>query len=637
MTRTRWITAAGLAALLLGSVFAKDAPEVAPQPRPHVDLTGYRTAKDAIRANPKEFNSDPAAAAPAAGYLGLIVGDSGGKPVVEAIEPGSPADLAGIREGDQIAAVDGTQYTSPTALRDALRSRLAGDTVKLAIVRQGQVSEVAVTLKSTTRPMSLSGGRPVLGLTPGSTTPEGGVKVVVVSPNGPAEKAGVKEGDVLLRIDGKPIEGDSGVRDALADKRPGDRLDLLLERGGNRVEAKVVLGSDEVQTGARPGSGWDSRLPRAWKKPVYNLAIIGVEYPDVKHSAKVKDSDWEESMFSRSTYTNKSATGEKVYGSMADYYQELSYGNLRVEGKFVGWVEVAKKRNEYNNGVGAGIENRDKLALLTEALDKYVAKNGKDSLKEFDGVFFLYAGEPVPNVARSSLYWPHRASVSFGGRSIPYFIVSELRRGGGMMDISVFCHEFGHMLGLPDLYARPEQPGSEGVWQWCAMSNQIGSGRPQHFCAWSKEQLGWIQPAVIDPRVKQKLILSPIIDDPTQCYKVMLRADGAEYFLLENRVKKGWDTMLPGEGLLIWRVFAGGRGFQQQPVYLEESHGIEGARGPSSLPKMVPFPSEANNSFTPYTQPSSRSQLGGGLSVFITNIRRLPDGRITFHVGYEYQ
>ncbi|HJZ59482.1 MAG TPA: hypothetical protein VKE74_31350, partial [Gemmataceae bacterium] len=175
----------------------------------------------------------------------------------------------------------------------------------------------------------------------------------------------------------------------------------------------------------------------------------------------------------------------------------------------------------------------------------------------------------------------------------------------------------------------------EGVWQWCAMSNQIGGGRPQHFSAWSKEQLGWIKPAILDPRVKQKLILAPIEDDPTQCYKVMLRADGSEYFLLENRVKKGWDSQLPGEGLLIWRVFAGGRG--GQPVYLEESHGIEGARGPSSFPTSVPYPSAANDSFTPYTIPSSKSQLGGGLPVFITNIRKLPDGRITFHIGYEYQ
>ncbi len=51
----------------------------------------------------------------------------------------------------------------------------------------------------------------------------------------------------------------------------------------------------------------------------------------------------------------------------------------------------------------------------------------------------------------------------------------------------------------------------------------------------------------------------------------------------------------------------------------------------------VPFPSQANDAFTPYTTPSSRSQLKGGLPVHITNIRRLADGRITFQIGYEYQ
>ena len=39
----------------------------------------------------------------------------------------------------------------------------------------------------------------------------------------------------------------------------------------------------------------------------------------------------------------------------------------------------------------------------------------------------------------------------------------------------------------------------------------------------------------------------------------------------------------------------------------------------------------------PYTMPSSRSQLGGGLPVYITNIRRESEGRISFHIGYEYQ
>jgi hypothetical protein len=96
---------------------------------------------------------------------------------------------------------------------------------------------------------------------------------------------------------------------------------------------------------------------------------------------------------------------------------------------------------------------------------------------------------------------------------------------------------------------------------------------------------------------------------------------------LENRRKAGYDTELPGEGLLIWRV-ANGR-----PL-VEESHGVQGPAGPRSYLKDVPFPSPSNRSFTPYTTPSSRSIMGGGPPVFITEIERRPDGKITFAVGY---
>src|SRR5262249_34091302 len=401
-----------------------------------------------------------------------------------------------------IVAVDGTSYSSAATLRDALHTRLAGERGKLSLVRRNTAVEAGATLTPTTRPMSLAAGRPVLGFTPVGSPSGSGIKVDTVAPNGPAEQAGIKPGDVILKIDGKDIDGSSSLQAAIADKKPGDRVELIIDRNGNRIETKAFLASDlPPPGGGRPGfgGGWDDRIPRAWRKPVYRLAIIGIDYPDIKHNPKIQDSDWDDSMFSIGKYTDKSATGEKVYGSLADYYQELSYGTLRVEGKFVGWVEVSKKRLEYSTG--SGTSAREKTALLTEVLDKYTAKNGKDSLKEFDGVFFLFAGGSVPNVTRGSLYWPHRASVSYGGRSLPYFIVQE--GGERMNNISVFCHEFGHMLGLPDLYARPEQPGSEGVWQWCAMSNQIGGGRPPHFSAWGKEQLGWIKPAVLRPRVQQ--------------------------------------------------------------------------------------------------------------------------------------
>jgi hypothetical protein len=199
-----------------------------------------------------------------------------------------------------------------------------------------------------------------------------------------------------------------------------------------------------------------------------------------------------------------------------------------------------------------------------------------------------------------------------------------------MGNISVFCHEFGHMLGLPDLYARPENPGSEGVGAWCIMSQQTGGGQPQHFSAWSKERLGWLKPAVLDPKVRQKLILSPIEGTSNQCFKILIRPDGDEYLLLENRRRQGFDQRLPGEGLLIWHVIG------KRPI-LEESHGVEGPAGPLVFLKSVPYPSDSNDAYTPYTTPSSRSQLGGGLPVHITNIRKLPDGRITFFLGYVYE
>jgi hypothetical protein len=110
---------------------------------------------------------------------------------------------------------------------------------------------------------------------------------------------------------------------------------------------------------------------------------------------------------------------------------------------------------------------------------------------------------------------------------------------------------------------------------------------------------------------------------------VLVRRDGSEYLLLENRRKIGFDQSIPAEGLLIWRVVV------NRPM-LEESHGVEGPAGPRVFAASVPYPSGANNALTPYTTPSSRSQMGGGLPIYITNIRRLPDGRISFYVGYEF-
>ena len=623
--------------------------EVAPKPRAvepsqtkaaDIDLTGYKTVATATKADPKTFKALAGDKPVTAGFVGIQLGAGTGGVVIDAVAPGSPAEKAGVKVGDVLTKIGADDVGAVAATKDRMRGLAANEKVTFLVQRDGKAVAVEVTPKPLSSPMTSTGGggtggtqRARIGI---QSEPKkgGGVEVVSITEGGAAEKAGVKVGDILVSIDDKKLDADVGLVDLLAGKRPGEVVKLALKRGDKELDVRATLTGDDAggPKGGRPGAGgaggWDERLPGAWKKPTYKLAVVGIEYPDVKHNDKIKDGDWEASMFSRGKYTEKSATGQKTYGSMADYFKEISYDNFKVEGKFVGWAEVAKKRMEYSSGNGTS--QREKTALLNEAMDVLLKKD-KDALKDFDGVFFLFAGGRV-QTTRGSLYWPHRASFSHAGKRWPYFIVQE--GGERMTDISVFCHEFGHMLGLPDLYARPEVPGMEGVGVWCAMSQQLPNGRPQHFSAWSKEQLGWLKPTMVDPRVKQKLILSPIEDDATQCYKVPLKADGSEYLLLENRKKKGWDADLPAEGLLVWRVIPGNG---TQKVFLEESHGIEGPAGPRSAPGAVPFPSPANDSFTPFTTPSSKATTGGGFDVFVTNVRRLPDGRIAFHLGYEYQ
>jgi M6 family metalloprotease-like protein len=608
-----------LGLLSAGLAFA-DTPAAKDPPKPAFDLAEYRTVETALTTKVGggilKTSGTPA-------YLGVNLDiDDAKRLVVARVEPDSPAAKAGLQRGDLLLALDGKDVKDDDGQHELLRTKSPGDVVKLRLSRQDKPLDVTATLAPLSRPLKAPGRqRAALGIEVAAAKSSDGVTIEQVVPGSVAEKAKLKVGEVILKLDDVELIGPERLRRVLGEKKPDDVVTLTLLLSEKVVEMKVKLGAELIAEG-RPG-GWDTRGGRYWSKPIYRLAVICVEYPDTKHNPKIPVTAWEESMFSKGTYTKTNATGQTVYGSLYDYYWEQSHKTLEVEGKAFDYVEVSKKRADYATG--------DRTVLLKEALDKLLAREGKDALKGFDGLYFLYAGDRFP-AARGSLYWPHRATVrhdSYEGRGgWSYFICPE--GGARMANISVFCHEFGHMLGLPDLYAQPENPGSEGVGVWCAMSNQVGNGRPQHFCAWSKEKLGWLKPAVIDPTVKQKLVLAPVEDSPKECFKVLVRPDGSEYFLLENRRKKGFDESLPADGLLIWRVV------NNKPI-LEESHGVEGPAGPRVFLSSVPYPSGANDSFTPYTTPSSRSQLGGGLPVYITNIQRLPDGRITFQIGYEYQ
>ncbi len=588
------------------------------------------------------------------GYLGLNVNRDGqGRLVVAAVDLDSPAAKASLKIGDIIVKVAGAAVSTVDDFRNAVQSRSPGDSIKISILRNNKSSDLTATIAAISRPMKVAAARGYLGAR-GLDPSVQGSRIDQVDADSPAAAAGLKVGDYIVKVNDTVLKDSTRLADVLTDRVPGELLTLTVARGGKDSEIKVSLATEPpAQAGARRGGGAggggggggggpagrggargggggggapgpsQAYAPTPWKKPILRLALIGIDYPDVKHSDQISTGDWEKAIFSTKTYHDRSPTSQPVFGSLNDYYVEQSGGALHLEGKMLGWVQVARKRVDYSPGSGTGVGNR--TAVLSEALDKLVARDGADVLKDYDGVLFIYAGDRA-TTTRGAIYWPHYSTVTFQNKRVPYVMVPEGPRN--MTSITTISHEMGHMLGLPELTQIPDDPASEGLGVWCAMSDPAPSARPQHYSAWCKEQLGWTTPAIIDPTIPQKLVLSPIESSPKECFKVLVKRDGSEYFLLEYRSRTGFDTSLPAEGLLIWRVV------NNRPV-LEEAHGVEGPAGPRVFLASVPFPSSSNHSFTPNTTPSSRSKLGGGLPVNITDIRRLPDGRVGFMIGYD--
>ena len=585
----------------------------------HADLADYRTVREAERATIQPLKKS---ALSASGFLGIELSqNSKGRLIISAVAAGSPAELAGVRANDLLLKLDGKQPRSSADVRDQLQQHVPGETVPLTIERRGSRRELSATLGAVSQPYKIGDQRALLGVQVSPLEDAEGVRVTRITSGLPAEKAGIKTNDILLKLDGVSLSAGANLGDLLASREPGDEVKVAYRRGEEALEFTAKLAAEEA-----PDTVTTFSRRSVWKKDTYRLAVIGVAFDDVDPNSKVPLSAWNEFFFSTNSYRDKTnLTGQPVYGSVNDYYREISCGRFRFTGKVFDWVTLEKKRAEYSQGTA---NNRTREAFFREVLDALLEREGTGALKDFDGLAVIYAGERYATANRGTLFWPHRGSATYKGRRYPYVICPE--GGKRMANISVFCHEFGHILGLPDLYARPENPGSEGLGTWCAMSNQAGNGRPQHFSAWCKEQLGWLEPAVIDPKVRQKLILAPVEGTSSECFKVLVRDDASEYLLLENRRKQGFDRSLSAEGLLIWRI-TGNR------LMLEESHGIEGPSGPRVFLSAVPYPSHANNAFTPYTTPSSRSQLGGGNPVYLTNIRRLADGRVSFEIGYEYE
>ena len=368
-----------LAVLLAAGLALRAADPPAP------DLSEFKTVDTAITTHISR--AAPEAAQPA--YLGVnLDANKDGRAVVAQVDPDSPAAKAGLRPGDLLRELDGKPVAGPASVHELLATKAPGDEFKIVVVRDKPVT-TEVTLAAVSRPMT-PGRRAIMGVrtAPGDND---GAHIDQVTAGLPAASVGLKAGDVIVQVGKRRVSDPDRLAETLSGKKPGDRVVLTVKRHAAEIGFLVKLVAEPTGAGFR----WDDRQTRTFRKDVYHLAVVPIEYPDVKHNDKISVKDWDTSLFSRGVYDGRSATGQKVYGSLNDYYREQSCDAFHVAGKVFDWVQVNRKRAEY----GA---DANRFALLTEALDKLEARDGKEALDDFDGVFFLYAGRGCRRRAAAS-------------------------------------------------------------------------------------------------------------------------------------------------------------------------------------------------------------------------------------------
>ena len=255
-------------------------------------------------------------------------------------------------------------------------------------------------------------------------------------------------------------------------------------------------------------------------------------------------------------------------GSARDYFIACSDSIFSPQFDCYGPVNLSKEYAYYDNHTSQMIVEACNL-VANEGVD--LTQYDTDNDGRLDNVFVYYAGHNEAEGGPSNTIWPHRSVVSSSDRVqgkliYDYACTSELRgsSGNSMCGIGTFCHEFGHVLGLPDYYdTESSSTYTIGTWDIMCSGSYNGSGKtPPTHTAGERFQLGWITPIQLTDA--GPYTLEPI-ETSSKIYLIAKTthnlsfsdANPSEYWLLENRQNLGWDrhsSSLPGTGMLIWHV-----------------------------------------------------------------------------------
>jgi len=265
------------------------------------------------------------------------------------------------------------------------------------------------------------------------------------------------------------------------------------------------------------------------------------------------------------------SSGSHPSGSMRDYYYEVTRGKVNVVGSVHGWLRMPQPYSYYTNGKSGFDEypnNAQKMAedAVATALQNDIAFDASlDKLNQgiVTALFIIHAGFGAEEMHRSisgNEIWSHKWNLNSPIRISTKLTASIYLTVPVNCKVGVCAHELGHLaFQWQDFYdPNYDEDGNEwdgaGVWDLMAGGSwNNGGSSPAHPAGLHKLQHQWVETVTV--QTSQHLVIKPFTHPDHTIFKIVSpQFDDRQYLVLENRIRRGFDLFLPGEGLLVWRI-----------------------------------------------------------------------------------
>lgn len=370
--------------------------------------------------------------------------------------------------------------------------------------------------------------------------------------------------------------------------------------------------------------------------PAPKFLVILVDFPDRPFTTGNPAEAFQEIMNSNEMPARGS------YASAKKYYEEQSNGIFQPQFDVVGPITMSQNAVHY---ASVGIDDSPTGQVVQEACQQIedqidFTEYDLDGNGVCDNIYIFFAGKGQADGGGLTTIWPHSARMDAdwgislvvdGVKISNYACSAELNGSGAFSGIGTFCHEFCHVLGLPDLYyTGVPHPSSFSL---MASGNYNGNGYyPPKLSVYERFALGWVEPEEITQ--SQWITLTPSTDDVDS--RIVKTVSENEYFLLENRQREGWDLYLPGHGLLVWHIDFDQEAWNNNVPNADRNHQrvylVRADNNLNGYPNAAsPFPgTKGVETFDATTTPAFLDWNGNPVDCALSTIAETPSGNITF-------